>query len=55
MEVHLALETKMKEVCLSKAEDVVGIGPVWNLNGNHQVETRNGQFQDAPQVVVSII
>ena len=55
MEVLFALETKVQEVRLSKAEDVVGIGPVWNLNGYHRVKPRDGQFQDAPQVVISVI
>ncbi len=55
MEVQLTLKMKMKEERLSKAEDVVRIGPVWNLNGNHWVKSGNGQFQDVPQVVISII
>jgi hypothetical protein len=55
MEVLFALETKVQEVQLTKAEDVVGIGPVWNLNWHHRVKPRDGQFQDAPQVVISVI
>ena len=55
MEILFALETKVQEVRLSKAEDVVGIGPVRNLDWHHRVKPRDGQFQDVPQVVVSVI
>ncbi len=55
VEVLFALKTKVQEVQLSKAEDIVGIGPVWNLNWYHRVKLRDGQFQDTPQVVISVI
>ena len=55
MEVLFALKTKVQEVQLSKAEDVIGIGPGWNLNWHHRVKPRDGQFHDAPQVVISVI
>ena len=55
MEVLFALETKVQEVRLSKAEDVIGIGPGRNLNWHHRVKPRDGQFHDVPQVVISVI
>ena len=55
MEVLFALKTKVQEVRLSKAEDVVGIGPERDLNRHHRVKPRDSQFQDAPQVVISVV
>ena len=55
IEVLFALETKVREVRLSKAEDVISIGPGRNLNWHHRVKPRDGQFHDAPQVVISVI
>ena len=55
MEVLFALKTKVQEVRLSKAEDIVGIGPGWDMNWHHRVKTRDGQFQNAPQVVISVV
>ena len=54
MKVLFALETEVQEVRLSKAEDIIGVGPGWNLNWDHRVKPRDGEFQDAPQVVISI-
>jgi len=55
MEVLLALETKVQEVSLSKAEDVAGIGPGRDLNWYHRFKPGDGQFHDAQQVVISVI
>ena len=55
MEVLFALETKVQEVHLSKAEDIIGIGPGRDLNWYHRVKPRDGQFYDVPQVVISVI
>jgi hypothetical protein len=55
MEVLFALKTKVQEVRLSKAEDVVGVGPERDLNRHHRVKPRDSQFQYAPQVVISVV
>ncbi len=55
MEVLFALKTKVQEVRLSKAKDIVGIGPGWDMDWHHRVKTRDSQFQNAPQVVISVV
>ncbi len=55
MEVLFALKTKVQEVQLSKAEDVIGVGPEQGLNRHHRVKPRDSKFQYAPQVVISVV
>jgi hypothetical protein len=55
VEVHLALKSEVKEVCLGKFEDVIDLRPYRDLNGNNRIKSRNLEFENAPQVVVAII
>jgi hypothetical protein len=55
VKVHLCLETKVQEVCLGEVEDVLGIQPEWRLNRDDGVEAGDCQFQDAPEVVKTIV
>ena len=36
-------------------EDVRGIGPERDLNGDHWIKARYGRGKDAPQVIISIV
>ncbi len=55
VKVHLRLKPKVQEVCLGIVEDVRGIQPEWRLNRDDGVEAGDRQFQDAPEVVKTIV
>jgi hypothetical protein len=48
-------EAKEKEEGLSKVKDVFNIRPNWSLNGDRRIKSGDSEFQDLPQVVVSIV
>jgi hypothetical protein len=54
VDLLFGLQTEIEFISTTKAQDVGVIVPSWCLQGNSWIKSRNGEFENSPEQVITI-